>query len=58
MCGIAGILDFDQRPIDRGTLGRMRETLVHSGPDESDVFVEPGIGLAHQRLSIIEQPRT
>lgn len=55
MCGIAGILLPDARaPVDEALLVRMRDTLVHRGPDEGGVHTEPGVGLAHRRLSIID----
>jgi asparagine synthase (glutamine-hydrolysing) len=55
MCGIAGIFDGTaKREIDRPLLERMSASLLHRGPDASGVHVEPGLGLAHQRLSIID----
>ena len=55
MCGIAGIFDTrEQRPVDEGLLSRMNQLQFHRGPDEGGVHVEPGIGLAHRRLSIID----
>lgn len=55
MCGIAGIFDTQGcRPIDRSLLDRMNKAQVHRGPDEGGVHVEPGVGLAHRRLSIID----
>jgi asparagine synthase (glutamine-hydrolysing) len=55
MCGIAGIFDVrGVRDIDRAALARMNHAQLHRGPDESDVHVEPGVGLAHRRLSIID----
>ena len=55
MCGIAGIFDTaGQRPIDRALLERMNQTQFHRGPDEGGIFVAPGVGLAHRRLSIID----
>ncbi|NIR32693.1 MAG: amidotransferase 1, exosortase A system-associated [Gammaproteobacteria bacterium] len=55
MCGIAGIFDTrGKRPIERALLHRMGEVLTHRGPDDSGVHVEPGVGLAHRRLSIID----
>lgn len=55
MCGIAGIFDlYDRRPIDHDVLSRMNEIQRHRGPDDSGIHVEPGIGLAHRRLSIID----
>jgi asparagine synthase (glutamine-hydrolysing) len=55
MCGIAGILDLAaKRPIDEALLARMREQIRHRGPDGDGSHVEPGVGLAHRRLSIID----
>ena len=55
MCGIAGILEAEtSRAIDRAALARMNLAQFHRGPDEGSVHVEPGIGLAHRRLSIID----
>jgi asparagine synthase (glutamine-hydrolysing) len=55
MCGITGIFDTrEQRPVDEGLLSRMNQLQFHRGPDEGGVHVEPGIGLAHRRLSIID----
>lgn len=33
---------------------RMNQTMIHRGPDDGGVFVGPGIGLGHRRLSIID----
>ena len=55
MCGIAGILDPQgSSEIDREALARMNQAQHHRGPDEGSVHVEPGVGLAHRRLSIID----
>ncbi len=55
MCGIAGIFDHrGRRPVDRDLLGRMTATLFHRGPDEGGLHTEPGVGLGHRRLSIID----
>jgi asparagine synthase (glutamine-hydrolysing) len=55
MCGIVGIFDTRARKeIRRDTLARMNEVQHHRGPDEGGYFVEPGIGLGHRRLSIID----
>lgn len=55
MCGITGIFDTrGRRDIDRDLLSRMNETQHHRGPDECGIFVEPGVGLGHRRLSIID----
>src|SRR5579862_891595 len=55
MCGITGIFDArGRREIDRDVLVRMNESQHHRGPDEVGLHVEPGIGLGHRRLSIID----
>ena len=55
MCGLAGIFDTNNRSdIDRDLLERMNASQFHRGPDEGGVHLEPGIGLAHRRLSIID----
>ncbi len=55
MCGITGIFDTKgKRDIDRAVLHRMNESQFHRGPDEGGVHVEPGVGLGHRRLSIID----
>jgi len=55
MCGIVGIFDLNgKRGIDRALLERMNASQIHRGPDEGGVHVEPGLGLGHRRLSIID----
>jgi asparagine synthase (glutamine-hydrolysing) len=58
MCGIVGILDTrGQRAggaIDEALLRRMNDTQRHRGPDEGDVYLEPGVGFGHRRLSVID----
>lgn len=55
MCGITGIFDLrDQRPIDQEVLQRINDMQWHRGPDEAGLHLEPGLGLGHRRLSIID----
>ena len=55
MCGITGIFDtLDKSEISRELLHRMNETQFHRGPDEGGLHLEPGVGLGHRRLSIID----
>ena len=55
MCGIVGIMDVSgKRAIDRDLVSRMNETQRHRGPDEEGLHIEPGVGLGHKRLSIID----
>ena len=55
MCGITGLFDTrGQRPIDRAALQRMNDSQLHRGPDDGSLYTEPGLGLGHRRLSIID----
>lgn len=55
MCGIAGFFGTVETPEPAERLvGRMVSAIRHRGPDESGVHVEPGVGLGHARLSIID----
>jgi asparagine synthase (glutamine-hydrolysing) len=55
MCGIAGFLT----PVANATsiarlMQRMNERQHHRGPDGGGVHIEPGVGLGHRRLAIID----
>ena len=55
MCGLTGLF----RPqgggrIDEGQLRAMTDALAHRGPDGEGFHLEPGLGLGHRRLSIID----
>ena len=55
MCGIAGIFDLNgDRQFDRELVEAMNQTQFHRGPDEGGIHLEPGVALAHRRLSIID----
>jgi asparagine synthase (glutamine-hydrolysing) len=55
MCGITGIFDTTgRRQIPRELLDAMNESQTHRGPDATGLHVEPGVGLGHRRLSIID----
>ena len=53
MCGIVGVATRSDRQL-RGIPERMTATIVHRGPDGEGLFVDPGVGLGHRRLSIID----
>lgn len=53
MCGIAGILQFNQ-VVSPDKLHNMGEAILHRGPDDRGIWFKEGIGMAHQRLSIID----
>ena len=54
MCGIAGIINLDDQPVNETRLCIMRDKLRHRGPDGEGLWVEGPVGLAHRRLSIVD----
>src|SRR5215831_13049455 len=58
MCGICGIYEFglSEAGITAPLVARMRDTMIHRGPDDSGVYVTPDrrVGLGNRRLSIID----
>jgi asparagine synthase (glutamine-hydrolysing) len=53
VCGIAGKLDF-AGPVNEELLRRMCLVMEHRGPDSRGIHVADGVGLAVQRLAIID----
>ncbi len=55
MCGIAGIFQLNNTSaVDPILLKKMNTAQSHRGPDADGYHFEPGVGLAHRRLSIID----
>ncbi|MCY2987488.1 MAG: asparagine synthase (glutamine-hydrolyzing) [Planctomycetota bacterium] len=58
MCGLAGVLCLDDTAfrVSEPYLVRLRDTMLHRGPDGAGVWSSPDgtVGLAHRRLSIID----
>src|SRR5262245_46400277 len=55
MCGIAGVVyAAPHRPVSAEVLGAMGASIAHRGPDAEGIWREPGIGLVHRRLSILD----
>ena len=54
MCGIVGVLKRDGTSIDRSLLLRMRDSMLHRGPDDGGIYVNGPVGLGHRRLSIVD----
>jgi asparagine synthase (glutamine-hydrolysing) len=58
MCGIAGIIHSDGRPVSKERLAAMSRALLHRGPDDEGFFLTesgaPSAGFAFRRLSIID----
>jgi asparagine synthase (glutamine-hydrolysing) len=57
MCGIVGWLSCSpSHPVDPGVLARMRDTMVHRGPDGDGLWLSASrdAGLAFRRLAIVD----
>ncbi len=54
MCGIFGVILPGDKTPDRGKLSISADLLQHRGPDASVVHAEPGLGLVHARLSLVD----
>ncbi|MBP7131710.1 MAG: asparagine synthetase B, partial [Aquabacterium sp.] len=55
MCGISGLFDTQgRRAFDPALAQRINDVQAHRGPDEADLYFEPGLMLGHRRLSVID----
>jgi asparagine synthase (glutamine-hydrolysing) len=57
MCGIVGWLSLSSaRPVEADVLARMRDSMVHRGPDGEGLWVAGArnVGLAFRRLAIVD----
>lgn len=58
MCGLAGVLNADGRPVTRRELASMAGALRHRGPDGFGYYLGADTGLVHVRLSVIDLERS
>jgi asparagine synthase (glutamine-hydrolysing) len=54
MCGIAGIVKFDNNSVCSDEIKLMADALYHRGPDDSGIFIDNNFGMGFRRLSIID----
>src|SRR5262245_30081441 len=54
MCGIAGIVRWDRRPVLEHEIRGMCDAMVHRGPDDEGIYLADGVALGMRRLSIID----
>jgi len=55
VCGIVGWFDLKgHRPADRALVTAMSDAIRHRGPDGDGHHFEPGLGLGHRRLAVID----
>ena len=54
MCGITGIVRFDQRDPDPDALEAMTDAIQHRGPDGEGQAIDGSTGLGNRRLAILD----
>ncbi|MBO5092717.1 MAG: asparagine synthase (glutamine-hydrolyzing) [Clostridia bacterium] len=55
MCSICGEISFlNPCEVNPDVVSEMSKKMKHRGPDESDIFLDKGVALAHNRLSVID----
>ena len=54
MCGIVGIFNLNNATINRAVLKAMSNKIAHRGPDGQGFFINSSIGIAHNRLAILD----
>lgn len=54
MCGIAGIIAINDKPVKRESIDSMTCAIAHRGPDSDGFYIEEKAALGHRRLSIID----
>lgn len=54
MCGISGIVYFNNDKVKEEDLGLMMRKIKHRGPDDEGFFIDNNVGLGFVRLSILD----
>lgn len=54
MCGIHGLIQLDDTPVQPGWLTAMGDITAHRGPDDEGQHIDGPCGIAMRRLSIID----
>jgi asparagine synthase (glutamine-hydrolysing) len=54
MCGISGIVDKNNKAVNKADIEAMNDLIVHRGPDDEGYFFGDNFAFGHRRLSIID----
>lgn len=54
MCGICGIINFNNQVINKDPIHEMMKRMKHRGPDDEGIYLHNNIGFGFVRLSIID----
>lgn len=58
MCGIAGLINKNNKPVSKDVILKINNAASHRGPDAENYFMKDNFALAHRRLSIIDLSTT
>ena len=54
MCGITGIIDRNNKKINKDKIEKINNLIAHRGPDDEGFFFERNFAFGHRRLSILD----
>ena len=54
MCGVTGLINFNDAPVLPATLQKMTDAIAHRGPDGEGHWIEGNVAMGHRRLAIID----
>ena len=54
MCGISGIVNFNNLPVEEPSIRKMMKVMKHRGPNDDGIFMDSNIGFGFVRLSILD----
>ncbi len=54
MCGIAGVVDLQARPVESSLVRRLCNVLAHRGPDDEGYYIKGPVALGQRRLAILD----
>ena len=54
MCGISGIINFQENSVSEPDIRTMMRSMKHRGPNDEGFFAEEHVGLGFVRLSILD----
>lgn len=52
MCGIVGIVNYDNKKVKSNELNKMLKKIKHRGPDGNGIYIDDNVGLGHVLLKI------
>ena len=54
MCGISGIINMDNRTVNKKEIKKMNDLIIHRGPDAEGYFFGKNFAFGHRRLAILD----